>query len=62
MIEASTEKVVKKYLSFAVKNAATSRHAVDKLIPPQSAVEHSGPGGEPIEIQADVIQRILTKK
>jgi len=52
---------MEKYLQLAGKNPATTRHAVDKLIPTQTQIEHSGPGGDPIALQVQLIAAILGK-
>jgi hypothetical protein len=40
--EEKAEKFVKRYYEFAMKDASTMRHAVDKVLPNKHEVEHSG--------------------
>ena len=53
--------IMKTYLENARKSERTNCHAVDKLIPTVQHVEHSGPGGDAIALQVQLIAAILEK-
>lgn len=52
-LEAATDSVMDKYLKFAKKDPATTRHAVDKLIPPESktTIDDGGPVAVSVTIE-----------